>query len=122
MKFGKLLGWGIVIYAIMQLAWSALVVYGLAGSIMGRFVELAVLVAVALIASRTLRFHTWQDIFPYSLSWAFVVLLLDALLNVPISGWQMYGDWNLWLGYALVVVVPLVAPHVKLHPEMPDIT
>ena len=118
MKYGSLLGWGIVIYAVMSLAWSGLVIYGLAGTLLSRILVLCVLIIVTSIAGRSLRFHLWKDILPYSALWALIVGLLDAVYTVPFSGWAIYGDWNLWVGYGLVAVVPLLTPLFRPLPEI----
>jgi hypothetical protein len=113
MKYGAALGWGIVIYAIVYLAWSALVLYGFVYGFFPRVISLVVLAIVATIAGRSLRFHTWKDILPYSITWAIVVGLLDAVFTVPYAGWQLYADWNIWVGYVLVAAVPLIAPYTR---------
>ena len=116
------LAWGVVIYAIMFLTWNGLAIYGLSNGIIPRLFQLAVLIAVMTVAARTLRFTTWHDILPYSLSWAVIVALLDAVFAVPFGGWQIYQDWNIWVGYTLVAVLPLLAPYARRipgHEEMP---
>ncbi len=122
MKYGTLVGWGIVIYAVMALAWSGIVIYGFAGTFLARLFELLVLTFVATIAGRALRHHSWKDILPYSLAWALMMAVFDALFSVPFAGWAIYADWNLWLGYALVALVPLIAPKTRIHPEVPRIS
>ncbi len=119
MKFGALLGWGIVIYAVMTLAWSGIVIYGVMNSIgafPSRILVLCVLVIVTSIAGLSLRLHSWKDILPYSVLWALIIGLLDAVYTVPFSGWVIYGDWNLWVGYTLVAVVPLLTPLIRPLP------
>lgn len=113
MKFGPLLGWGITIYAVMYLAWNGFVLYGFTQGFVPRLCGLLVLVVVATIAGRSLRLAGWKDVLPYSLAWAIVVILLDAIFSVPFSGWQLYADWNVWVGYALVALVPLLAPYTR---------
>ena len=121
MRYGRLLGWGIVIYAVMSLAWSGIIIYGLAGFATGRIIQLVVLIAVATIAARSLKLHSWKDILPYSFLWAAMMAGLDAMFNVPFAGWQMYADWNVWLGYALVAIVPLVvASHLRQAADWRD--
>ncbi len=110
MKYGLYIGWGIVIYAIMYLTWAGMNMYGFSQGILPRIAELIVLVIVTTVAGRSLKFESWQDILPYSISWVIVVLVLDALFIVPLSGIDAYGDWHLWAGYALVVFLPLLAP------------
>jgi hypothetical protein len=112
MKYGLLIGWGIVIYAVMFLAWSGLVMYGFDGAL-PRIITLLLLVVLTTIAGRSLRLHLWTDIAPYSVLWAMMMALLDTIFVVPFSGWSIYNDTGLWIGYAVVILVPLIAP--KMH-------
>ncbi len=110
MKYSAFVSWGIVMYAIMFLLWSGFVVYGFVEGVAPRLVGLTVLIVLATVAGRSLRFHRWQDILPYSLSWVAVVAILDIILTVPFTGWALFSDWNIWVGYALIAFVPLLAP------------
>ncbi len=65
------------------------------------------------IAARSLRYHTWRDVIPYSVTWMLVIALLDSVFTVPYTGWYLYTDWNIWVGYILVAVVPPVL--VSMH-------
>ena len=115
MKYGALFGWGVVIYAVMFLLWSGFVTYGFIDGLAPRIVGLLVLIAVALIAGNSLRYRAWSDILPYSLSWAVLMAVLDGLFSVPYAGWQLYFDWNVWFGYAIVAIVPLFSPYLRLE-------
>ncbi len=117
MKYGSLLGWGVVIYAVMSLTWSGLVMYGLAVGMLSLFFRLCVLIIVTTIAGHSLRFHSWKDILPYSMFWAIMMAALDAIYTVPFSGWAIYSDWYLWVGYGLVALVPLLTPLLRPLPE-----
>jgi hypothetical protein len=109
MRFAAMLGWGIAIYAIVFLTWSGLVIHGFTGSPLSQVIVLGALIAVAIIGGRSLGFRSWKDILPYSFSWMVIVALLDAVYAVPYAGWGLYLDWNIWVGYLLVLVVPLLA-------------
>ncbi len=113
MKYGALVGWGIVIYAIMYLTWSGFILYGFVEGLLPRLASLAVLIALATIAGRSLHLHTWKDVLPYSVAWVLTIALLDAIFSVPYSGWQLYADWNVWVGYCLVLLVPLFGPYTR---------
>lgn len=109
------IGWGIVTYALMYLSWNALVEHGFSAGMAPRVIELLVLVVISLIAGASLDFRSWGDILPYSLMWAFEVILLDVLMTLPFAGVAMYYDWKLWVGYALIAIIPLVAPQMRMH-------
>ena len=122
MKFGALIGWGIVIYAIMYLAWAGMVMHGFTQGPVPRIVSLCILIALSTIAGRSLRYHSWTDILPYSISWFVVIALLDMIYSVPFAGWALYTDWNLWVGYLLVICIPLLSPLTLPRHAAPEIT
>ncbi len=115
MRYGALIGWGIVIYAVMMLSWLGLSIYGMAGSYLALTALLVILILVTTIAGRSMRLDLWPDILPYSLGWALIAVLLDIVYNVPFFGWGIFSSWSLWVAYALIVVVPLVAPKTRSY-------
>ena len=116
MKLNASLGWGIVIYALMYLSWSALAIHGV-GGIEARIVQLLVLIVSTVFAARTLRVSVWSDVLAYSLVWVFEIFLLDIVFAVPYGGWAVFADWNMWVGYVLVALIPLIAPHTTAAPR-----
>jgi uncharacterized membrane protein SirB2 len=108
----KSVGWGVVVYAVMYLVWSGLMMYGIEG-LSGVVIRLAVLLLVTRIAAHSLAATSWTGILPYSLSWAATAVLLDGIFLVPFTGYALYASWDVWLGYALLLVLPLLAPPVK---------
>ncbi len=119
MKYGALLGWGIVIYAIVFLAWSCLVMYGFVEGVVPRIIGLGALIGTAAIATGTLRLMNWRDVMPYAVSWTVVVILMDAALSVPFAGFSIYRDINIWIGYALVFVTPIIYARVGAFRRRP---
>lgn len=112
MDYGQLVGRGIVIYAMVFLVWNGLLTYGIVDGYLPIILNLIALIVITLGAGRALRLPRWPDILPYSIGWAVIVAILDGVFAVPFSGWQIYIDWHVLLGYALVIVVPLFAPLV----------
>ena len=112
-RIGVLFGWGIVIYAVMFLVWSAFVTYGFVEGILPRILGLLTLIAVSVIAGRSLRASSWHDILPYSFSWGVTMAFLDVIMSVPFAGWRIFFDWNVWFGYTIVVIAPLL----ELYPR-----
>jgi hypothetical protein len=120
MKYGALIGWGIVIYAVVYLVWSALLIHGLADGYFARFASLLALIVTAVVAARSLRVSTWKDMLPYSIAWVAVVALCDAIVSVPFTGWQLYADWNIWVGYILVLAVPVFVATLRPRHTAPS--
>ena len=115
MRYGPLLGWGIVVYSLMFLLWTGFLTYGFVGSYLPRIAGLVALVGLGIIAGRSLRVHSWLDVLPYSLAWGVMMGLLDIIFTVPLTGWQVFADWNVWLGYSIVVIAPLCAPYLRFE-------
>jgi hypothetical protein len=109
----RAIGWGVVIYAIMYLAWSGLVIYGYSLGFLSLAIRLAILFGITSLAAKSLRLMDWKDILPYSVLWAVTAIVLDAIYLVPFAGWALYGTWSVWLGYALIVVFPLIRPYLR---------
>lgn len=105
----RVLGWGIVIYAVMYLAWSGLVIYGLSLGVLSLVARLIVLFVITGIAARSLRAMDWKDVVPYTIGWACIAILLDGIFLVPFSGWALYSSWSVWVGYGFIIVFPLLA-------------
>ncbi len=115
MKYGLLFGWGIGIYATMFLLWSSFVTYGFINGAGPRVAGLIALLVISVCAGRSLRAHSWRDILPYSVSWGIMTALLDAVVSVPLTGWQLYADWNVWVGYLLVALLPLFSLYPRFE-------
>lgn len=116
----KSIGLGIVLYAVMFLAWSGMLAYGFVDGVLPRIFGLTVLTVTAIVAGRALRYASWKDILPHSMLWVAIVALLDIAFSVPFTGWQLFADWNVWVGYALVVLIPLLAPYTRRAPAHSD--
>lgn len=99
-------GWGIIIYAVMYLAWSGLAVYGLTAGVFVLALRLLVLAGITTVAAHDLKV-SGVAVAKYSVFWGLVAALLDSILLVPFIGLSFYAEWGVWLGYALVVLLPI---------------
>lgn len=115
-------GYGVVLYACMYLAWALLGTYGVVGTAMARTILLLVLLASTLVAARSLRLYSARDILPFSLSWVVTIGAIDALFALPSGNWGVFADPNLWIGYLLVLLAPLVLPYGPRFVSIPAIT
>ncbi len=100
--------WGLLIYAIMYLVWSATVIYGASAGYFSLLVRCVILFALVAAGSRALRITNWRDAIAVSGGWALVAIICDALLQVPFAGWSLYSSWSVWMGYALIVIFTTV--------------
>lgn len=107
-KWGAVFGWGVAIYAVNFLTWSILVIYGIIDGPLPAIVLTATLVTTLTLARRSLSYRDWRDVLPYTIGWLFIVFIFDLICAVPVSGWGIWNDWHIWVGYALIIAVPLV--------------
>jgi hypothetical protein len=112
-----LFGWGIALYAVMSLVSMGSAIYGFTSGLAPHVVELLILLCISILAGRALKFQTWKDILPYSIGWAIIAVVLDAIFAVPLSGWGLYSLWSVWAGYALIALLPLLAPFTRAHAD-----
>ena len=121
-QWDKLLCWGVGIYALMALVWRFSVLYDLGNGLLPILGRLVILIIAATLAGRSLRLTKAADILPYSIGWTLISMLLDTVLVLPTTGSSMYADVNLWIGYGLILTVPLLSPHTRQKPEPVQIT
>lgn len=98
---------GVTVYAIMFLLWSVSVSYGFTVGLIPAALHFAVLIGVLVYLTRAQQ-RRGLALIPYALTWVCTVFLLDVVVTVPFSGWVFILDPMVWVGYALVVCVPLV--------------
>ena len=113
MHLRALFGWGIAMYATLYLVWSTFVVYGLSANLLAHVGMIITLIALAILATRSLRITTEREILPYAIGWVLIAACLDAIVIAPVAGWAIYSDWNIWVGYGLLLAVPLVVAAVS---------
>ena len=88
--------------------WALLAPYGLAYGWSAQIASYAVTVLATYIATRLLPVKSTIDAFVAGLTWAGVHLFLDLVYIVPTAGLLALGTPFVWIGYALVVLTPLV--------------
>lgn len=113
MHVRKLLSWGVVIYAVLNLVWTILVANGLSDNIVSRVIMIAVLIGLSVIATRSLNLFTERDAVPYAVGWVLIAACLDALGSVSLIGWTYLSNANVWVGYGLLLAVPLIVAAVS---------
>ncbi|MDO8552137.1 MAG: hypothetical protein Q7S01_01255 [bacterium] len=119
LRYRSLLGWGITIYAIMYVVWAGFTIYGFIVGTAPHVAALLILLVIAAIAGSSLRLASWKDIFPYSLTWAVSMAILNSVMSMPYVGWNVFAEPYVWASYALVVLVPLFcAEQVSITDEM----
>jgi hypothetical protein len=108
MRFDRIIGWGVVVYAIMFLLWSGFVQYGFLEGVTPHIIAMAVLIGTLTLITRVLRPPSVEVILPYAVGWVLVSVFLDVVFSLPYAGWELFADWSVLIGYALIFIVPIV--------------
>jgi hypothetical protein len=109
MNYKKLFKYGIFIWATAYIIASIFVGMGLVEAL---FAKLAILIAIGTItfyAAKNLKLKKAKDSLKYSAGWIIIGVLLDMVATIPFTGWAFFTQWNLWLGYLLIIMIPLLS-------------
>jgi hypothetical protein len=105
----RIVGLGVGIWLVAFVVASIFIALGRIDAIAAKLiVPLAVGVA-AYFAGRMLKLQSYVEMLRHSALWVAIAIVLDALVTVPFAGWQIFAQWNVWLGLALVLTAPLLA-------------
>jgi hypothetical protein len=108
MKYGKLIGFGVLLYAVVFLIMSGFTAYGSGDTFLTKIIALVALAIVAYLAGKNLRAGSMGEIIKYSLGWLIIVAILDYFFTLPFATTAVYSQWNLWVGYAIILLLPLI--------------
>ncbi|MBU0540055.1 hypothetical protein KKF59_02480 [Patescibacteria group bacterium] len=109
MNYTKLFGYGVAIWAAAYLTATIFVAYKSMETLIAQIVVAVVGALAAYIAGRKLAAKNAGAILKYSIPWVLIAVVLDMVLTVPFTGWGFFSTWSLWIGYALIALVPLAA-------------
>lgn len=127
MNYKKLFGYGAAVWAVAYIAATALMVYGMFDNVIAKAVLVLIVAGAAYLAGRGLNLGSALSILKYSAAWLIMAIILDTILTVPFAGWGLFTQWNIWLGYAVILLAPLAgfsrgnASHSPISPIQPSV-
>lgn len=118
----RLIGWGVVVYAVVQFAWRLLSVYGFTGSTEGNIALTVVILAVSASASLGAKVQSFREAAVCACGLVLTVAFFDWILYYPFYGPVMYASVSLWLGYLAVAVPPFVMALIRSRQATPSVS
>ena len=115
MNYMKLVGFGALIWVVAYIIATAFVAYGMSEGLLVHGVIIVGVALAAFFAGRKVGASSAGEMLKYSFGWVVIGLVLDAALTVPFTGWDIYMSWGVWVGYLVVLLVPLLT--VKAMPQ-----
>lgn len=113
----KFWGYGIIIWAVAFIVASIFIAFETSAVIMNTVTALAVVLTAFLLA-KTVSLASRKAMLKYSFCWVIVVFILDALVTSQFTAWDFLSSWYVWLAYALILFVPLLAVKVVSQPSL----
>ena len=117
MNYKKLIGFGALIWGTAFITMTAFVAYQMGNYVLSTAILWIVVAIVAYLCGKNLQFVSRAQALKYSASWVAVGLIMDSIFTVPFTGWTIFSAWELWLGYILVLVVPLFTVKTQQTPQ-----
>ncbi|MDD4990419.1 MAG: hypothetical protein PHW31_03875 [Candidatus Pacebacteria bacterium] len=110
MNFLKLIGYGILIWVVAFVIVSIFIGFKVSSDNMWVKIitTLAVFIAAILLA-KNLKESSQSKMFLYGILWAVIALILDAVITARFTDWEVFGQWNITLGYLLIILASLLA-------------
>ncbi|MBU2109782.1 hypothetical protein KKB71_02430 [Patescibacteria group bacterium] len=107
MNYKKLIGWGILFYVAAFVIMSVFVAFEKSDWIVAKLVTIAAIAVIAYLAGRNISASSMIDALKYSVVWAIIVAIFDFLICTRFVP-DIFFQWNIWVGYALIILVPLL--------------
>ncbi len=109
MNYKKLIGFGILLWMVAFISASVFIGAKAIDSIIAKITVPLAVGTVALFPGNSLKLNSVSETLKYSIDWVAIGVLLDIAVTVPFTGWGIFAQWNIWLGYCLVLIAPILA-------------
>jgi hypothetical protein len=103
----KALGLGALIWLIVFAFVSFLVGFNLYDSMLSKIIIVIVAGALSYFLVPNIKSLTFSQAFYYGLTWTVVGVALDLLISRQFNA-AMFGSWEYWLSYALILFAPVI--------------
>lgn len=107
MNYKKIFGYGAAVWATAYITATVLMVYGMFDNVMAKAILVLIVAGAAYLAGRSLNLDSIISILKYSVVWLIMAAILDTVITVPFAGWGLFTQWNIWLGYTAILLMPL---------------
>ena len=112
MNLLKLLGFGVLIWDVVFITNATFSTFEILPSLIVQTVFIVVAI-VTFLLSENLDIDSEKEIFKYGITWAIVMIFLDAVVATCCLGWESFLQYNTWINYAIVVFVPVLTARVN---------
>lgn len=110
MKALKIIGFGALIWVVAFMVVSVFIAFKIStDTVSAKIITIAaVFIATALIA-KGLKPSSQIQAISFGIVWAIIGFILDAIITTRFTGWGIFYQPNILIGYLLIILTPLLA-------------
>tara|TARA_Y100000310_G_scaffold266543_1_gene278078 strand:- start:29 stop:394 length:366 start_codon:yes stop_codon:yes gene_type:complete len=116
MNILKVIGYGVLIWVLMFAIVSAFVAFTIYENVGAQVILAIISGAIAFFFAGKVKPSKFDKALIFGLIWVIIGLALDALITTKFNE-EIFRTWSLWLGYALVIIAPILRIRKGEQPE-----
>ncbi|MFA5062197.1 MAG: hypothetical protein WC526_03555 [Patescibacteria group bacterium] len=107
MQWGKAIGYGVFIWVLMFVIVSVFIGFNIYGSTWMEILIAIIGGIIVYIMAGKVKPTTSGMAVGYGVTWAVCSIILDLIVTMRFNP-AIFSNWVMWLGYAIVIFVPLL--------------
>lgn len=107
MDFKKAIGFGVLIWILMFVVVSIFIGFNIYDKAIVKILTAIIGGIIVFIIAGKVKLETKNIALSYGIMWVLTGIILDAIITMRFNS-KIFSDWSLWLGYVLVLLVPLL--------------
>ncbi len=119
MNLLKFLGFGVLIWDVIFITDSVLNTLKISSTLIMQIVFMVAIIITYLL-TENLDLDSVSGAIKYGFAWAIVMMLLDAAVAACYLGWESFSQFDTWINYVLVVLVPIFTIKLKDNQKIAD--
>lgn len=107
MNWKKAIGYGVALWVLMFVIISILIAYKIYEGVIVAIVVAIISGIISYILAGYAKPTKISEALMYGFTWVVVGVILDVIVTRRFNA-AIFSEWSLWLGYALVLLAPIV--------------
>ena len=111
-NWAKAIGFGVLIWAVMFAFISFLIGYEWYDFMISKVLVVIAAGLLSYLCIKNVKSTAFSEALEYGISWVAVGVVLDLIASTQFNSY-LFGAWEYWVGYALILAVPLFSAELK---------
>jgi len=108
MKWLKIIGYGLLVWIFIFVLVSIFIGFKFTNRYVVNGAVYVLIIAAGFILGRKITVKGWGEAAVVGLLWVLGGLVLDLIITVRFTGYEIFKEWMMWLGYAILFVVAIL--------------